>query len=92
MYSIPLFAFWLVGWEMMRAVKKGPMGPVFTLILALVIALVFGLMVAGGRGFETRGGANSFNYFFIGINLVGAAIHYVLIPKHVPGDATPNRE
>ena len=83
MYSIPLFAFWLVGWEMMKAVKQGPMGPIFTLILAVVIAALFGMMVAGGKGFETSGGANSFNYFFIGINLAGACIHYILLPKEI---------
>ena len=80
MYSIPLFAFWLVGWEMMRAVKKGPMGPVFTLVLAVVVASLFGMMVAGTSGFKTSGGSNSFNYFFIGINLVGSIIHYFLLP------------
>ncbi len=84
MYSIPLFAFWLVGWEMMRAVKKGPMGPVFTFGLAVAVALLFSMMVAGPNGFLTSGGANSFAYFFIGINLVGALIHYVLLPKTLP--------
>lgn len=81
MYSIPLFAIWLVAWEALRAMKRGPIGLGTSMSLAVGVALLFSMVVAGPRGFSREGGAAMFNYFFIGIQLVGASVHYLLVPK-----------
>ena len=81
MYSIPLFAFWLVGWELLRSILKRRLGLFLTLTLVVAISLLFGFMVTGTNGFQLSGNQRAYNYFFTGILLVGAIIHFVLIQK-----------
>jgi hypothetical protein len=81
MYAIPLFAFWLVAWELVRAALKRPLALPVTLVLATLVGLMFGWLVSGPAGFASTGSRIYYSYFLLGFHLVGVSIHYILLPR-----------